>query len=170
MTAIPYFSDETGRFKGYRGVMRRPNAAEDVAHAGLDIERREQLQQLIHELRTPLNAIIGFSEIIEQQLFGPASFEYRTLSRNIMDEARRLLAGFEDLDIAAKVDSGQLDSNSGSTEPDWLLDKLSQRLQSLTQTRQSTECSLSDCGFHAGVIACSGTSFLRQADFAWCAT
>ncbi len=35
---------------------------------------------------------------------------------------------------------------------------------------QSTECSLSDCGFHAGVIACSGTSFLRQADFAWCAT
>jgi two-component system cell cycle sensor histidine kinase PleC len=23
-----------------------------------------------HELRTPLNAIIGFSEVIEQQLFG----------------------------------------------------------------------------------------------------
>ncbi len=41
---------------------------------------------------------------------------------------------------------------------------------SVAQTGQSTECSLSDCGFHAGVIACSGTSFLRQADFAWCAT
>lgn len=135
MTAIPYFSDETGRFKGYRGVMRRPNAAEDVAHAGVDVERREQLQQLIHELRTPLNAIIGFSEIIEQQLFGPASFEYRTLSRSIVDEARRLLAGFEDLDIAAKVDSGQLDSVPGATEPDWLLDRLTQRLHSLTQSK-----------------------------------
>lgn len=135
MTAIPYFSDETGRFKGYRGIMRRPNAAEDVAHAGVDTERREQLQQLIHELRTPLNAIIGFSEIIEQQLFGPASFEYRTLSRSIMDEARRLLTGFEDLDIAAKVDSGQLDSVSGSTKPSWLLDRLTQRLSSLTQSK-----------------------------------
>lgn len=135
MSAIPYFSDETGRFQGYRGIMRRPNAAEDVAHAGLDAERREQLQQLIHELRTPLNAIIGFSEIIDQQLFGPASFEYRTLSRSIMDEARRLLAGFEDLDIAAKIDSGQLDSISGTTAPDWLLERLAQRLSSLTQSK-----------------------------------
>ncbi len=135
MTAIPYFSDETGRFQGYRGVMRRPNAAEDAAHAGVDADRREQLQQLIHELRTPLNAIIGFSEIIEQQLFGPASFEYRTLSRSIMDEARRLLTGFEDLDIAAKIDSGQLDTVSGLTEPDWLLERLAQRLSSLTQSK-----------------------------------
>ncbi|GAB5489442.1 MAG: hypothetical protein Pars2KO_30120 [Parasphingorhabdus sp.] len=135
MTAIPYFSEETGRFKGYRGIMRRPNAAEDAAHAGVDTERREQLQQLIHELRTPLNAIIGFSEIIEQQLFGPASFEYRTLSRNIMDEARRLLTGFEDLDIAAKIDAGQLESIPGSTDPTWLLERLTQRLSTLTQSK-----------------------------------
>mgnify|MGYP003634336395 CR=1 FL=1 len=135
MSAIPYFGDETGRFKGYRGVMRRPNAAEDAGHNSLDIERREQLQQLIHELRTPLNAIIGFSEIIEQQLFGPASFEYRTLSRSIMDEAQRLLTGFEDLDIAAKIDAGQMESVSGLTEPDWLLERLAQRLQSLTESK-----------------------------------
>ncbi|VAW00878.1 hypothetical protein MNBD_ALPHA04-1918 [hydrothermal vent metagenome] len=135
MTAIPYFGEDTGRFMGYRGVMRRPNAAEDAGHNSIDVERREQLQQLIHELRTPLNAIIGFSEIIEQQLFGPASFEYRTLSRSIMDEARRLLAGFEDLDVAAKVDSGQMDGVPGSTDPDWLFNQLSQRLRSLTQTK-----------------------------------
>jgi len=135
MNAIPYFGEETGRFKGYRGIMRRPNAAEDARQSTVDVERREQLQQLIHELRTPLNAIIGFSEIIEQQLFGPASFEYRTLSRNIMDEAQRLLAGFEDLDVAAKIDAGQLDLAPGFTKPDWLLDKLAQRLQSLTQSK-----------------------------------
>ncbi len=135
MSAIPYFGDETGRFKGYRGVMRRPNAAEDARQNSLDVERREQLQQLIHELRTPLNAIIGFSEIIEQQLFGPASFEYRTLSRSIMDEAQRLLTGFEDLDIAAKIDAGQMESQSGLTEPDWLMERLAQRLQSLTESK-----------------------------------
>lgn len=135
MSAIPYFGEETGRFKGYRGVMKRPNAAEDAGHNDLDVERREQLQQLIHELRTPLNAIIGFSEIIEQQLFGPASFEYRTLSRSITDEAQRLLTGFEDIDIAAKIDAGQMESVSGLTEPDWLLERLSQRLQSLTDSK-----------------------------------
>ena len=135
MTAIPYFADDTGRFRGYRGIMRRPNAAEDAGHASIDTQRREQLQQLIHELRTPLNAIIGFSEIIDQQLFGPASFEYRALSRSIIDEARRLLSGFEDLDVAAKFDAGQIDEADGITDTDWLLEKLAQRLHSLTQSR-----------------------------------
>jgi len=135
MSAIPYFSDETGRFEGYRGIMRRPNVAEDAGHSGIDTERREQLQQLIHELRTPLNAVIGFSEIIEQQLFGPASYEYRSLARNIMDEARRLLAGFEDLDIAVKVDSGQLPESSGTAGAAWLFERMSQRLQGLTQSK-----------------------------------
>lgn len=135
MRAIPYFSEDSGRFKGYRGIMRRPNAAEDVGVAAIDFDRQEQLQQLIHELRTPLNAIIGFSEIIEQQLFGPASFEYRTLARSIMDEARRLLTGFEDLDIAAKIDSGQLVDEPGLTDPNWLFDRMAQRLQSLTHSR-----------------------------------
>ncbi len=142
MSAIPYFSNETGRFQGYRGIMRRPNAAEDAGHVNLDTQRREQLQQLIHELRTPLNAIIGFSEIIEQQLFGPASFEYRTLARNIMDEARRLLTGFEDLDIAAKADAGQLGETSGFTEPDWLFERMAQRLQSLSRSK-SVELNIS---------------------------
>ena len=135
MTAIPYFSDDTGRFRGYRGIMRRPNAAEDAGQTNMDVHRREQLQQLIHELRTPLNAIIGFSEIIDQQLFGPASFEYRTLSRSIIDEARRLLSGFEDLDVAAKIDAGQIEDVPGTTDANWLLERLSQRLHSLTQSR-----------------------------------
>ena len=134
MNAIPFFSEESGRFEGYRGVMRRPNMAEDAGHGGIDVQRREQLQQLIHELRTPLNAVIGFSEIIEQQLFGPASYEYRSLARNIMDEARRLLAGFEDLDIAVKVDSGQLPESNGTTKADWLFERMMQRLQGLTQS------------------------------------
>ena len=135
MSAIPYFAEATGRFKGYRGIMRRPNAAEDAGQANLDTQHREQLQQLIHELRTPLNAIIGFSEIIEQQLFGPVSFEYRTLSRSILDEATRLLSGFEDLDDAARVDAGEYQASPGTTQPTWLFERLSQRLQSLTQSK-----------------------------------
>lgn len=146
MTGIPYFDPQSGRFKGYRGMMRRPNAAEDVGEQNAhDIERREQLQQLIHELRTPLNAIIGFSEIIEQQLFGPVSFEYRALSSSIMAEARRVLTGFEDLDLAAKVDAGQMEGVPGTTEAEWLLERLVKRLKSLTQG-QSVELKVSSVG------------------------
>jgi len=140
MSAIPFFADDNGRFRGYRGAMRRPNVAEDASHDhGVekgDLVQRERLQQLIHELRTPLNAIIGFSEIIDQQLFGPVSFEYRSLSRTITDEAQRLLAGFEDLDVAAQIDAGILPNGKGETEVDWLFDKLSRRLQNLTDNKQ----------------------------------
>ncbi|MDZ7587744.1 MAG: HAMP domain-containing sensor histidine kinase [Parasphingorhabdus sp.] len=136
ITAIPFFGEKTGRFRGYRGLMRRPNIAEDVANHDVDVAQGEQLQQLVHELRTPLNAIIGFSEIIEQQLFGPVSREYRGLARNIMDEAQRLLAGFEDLDIAAQLDANRIGSGQGLTEADWLFGKLTARLQGLTDSRQ----------------------------------
>lgn len=142
MSAVPYFGEATGRFEGYRGIMRRPNVAEDAGNISINDRRREQLQQLIHELRTPLNAIIGFSEIIEQQLFGPASIEYRRLANNITDEARRLLTGFEDLEIAAKVDSGQMIDAPGIAEPAWLFERMTERLQGLTHSR-SVELRLS---------------------------
>jgi signal transduction histidine kinase len=60
------------------------------------------MRQIIHELRTPLNAILGFAEIIEQQLFGPAGVHYREMAGNILVDARRLLAAFDDIDLAAR--------------------------------------------------------------------
>jgi signal transduction histidine kinase len=74
----------------------------------MESERREaisidSMRQLIHELRTPLNAILGFAEIIEQQLFGPADVHYREMAGNILADARRLLDAFDDLDLASRV-------------------------------------------------------------------
>ena len=144
ISARPVFTPRTGRFEGYRGIMRRPHAAEDATHDGevtagdpaAETSRREQLQQVIHELRTPLNAIIGFSEIIEQQLFGPVAFEYRGLAHSIQDEAKRLLTGFEDLALAARVDAGDLDRQPGHTAPEWLLQRMADRLQGLSEAKR----------------------------------
>lgn len=110
LSATPFFDPRTGRFQGYRGQARRPHLHE-VATApdqsaifpGLS---GDSLRQLVHELRTPLNAILGFAEIIEQELFGPAGVEYREMAGNIAVDARHLLAAFDDLDLAARVARG----------------------------------------------------------------
>lgn len=132
MNASPFFNPSSGRFSGYRGIMRRPTVAESAHIAGGVVASGDQMQQLVHELRTPLGAIIGFSEIIEQQLFGPVTHNYRELARNILNDAERLLAGFDDLAMAAKIDSGHFAPLPGATDCDWLASRLAERLRGLS--------------------------------------
>jgi signal transduction histidine kinase len=138
MSAAPFFDAATGRFRGYRGIMRRPNVAESAQIPGIRAADGDQMQQLVHELRTPLGAIIGFSEIIEQQLFGPVSTEYRTLAKNILIDARRLLAGFDDLSVAARIESGQFVTAAGCTDCGWLANRLADRLRGLSDSLSVT--------------------------------
>ena len=93
INAAPFFNSINGRFQGYRGIFRRPNVAESALIAPEATANSDHIQQLVHELRTPLGAIVGFSEIIEQQLFGPVTEDYRVLARNILTDAERLLEG-----------------------------------------------------------------------------
>lgn len=135
INARPVFDPASGRFRGYRGLMRRPTAAEDVRPDDSRTEQAEYVQQIIHELRSPLNAIIGFSEIIEQQLFGPVSSSYRDLASSILHDARRLLAGFDDISLAARIERGETQQDDGTSDPDWLIDRIAERLHSLTDAR-----------------------------------
>ena len=138
INAAPFFDPASGRFNGYRGILRRPNLAE-VAHIPEgDTHDAENIQQLIHELRTPLGAIIGFSEIIEQQLFGPVTEEYRTIAGNILHDAQRLLSGFDDLSTAAKIETGTYVTQVGSTDCDWLSLRLAERLRELSDVLHVT--------------------------------
>jgi signal transduction histidine kinase len=138
INAAPFFDAFSGRFRGYRGIFRRPNLAES-AQIDRDVSKNgEQLQQLVHELRTPLGAIIGFSEIIEQQLFGPVSSDYRLLARNIMNDAERLLSGFDDLSMAARIETGRFITEEGSTDCSWLAKLLAERLHGLSESLNVT--------------------------------
>jgi His Kinase A (phospho-acceptor) domain len=138
INAAPFFDAFSGRFRGYRGIFRRPNAAESARIDPATTENGEHLQQLVHELRTPLGAILGFSEIIEQQLFGPVSSDYRVLARNIMNDAERLLAGFDDLSMAARIDTGRFSAGQGTTDCSWLATRLAERLQGLSDSLSVT--------------------------------
>lgn len=138
INAAPFFDPVSGRFNGYRGIFRRPTIAESALIQPNPPANADHVQQLVHELRTPLGAIIGFSEIIEQQLFGPVTEDYRLLARNILNDAERLLAGFDDLSMAAKIESGQLEFTAGITECDWLASRLAERLHGLSELLEVT--------------------------------
>ena len=134
LSGIPAFSPVDGRFLGYRGIARRDvDEADDellpAAKPALASDA-ETLRETIHEIKTPLNAIIGFAEIIDGQYLGPAHRSYRHRAAEIVSQARILLAAIEDLDFAARVQTGsagpQVSTDLGEILPP-LIEELAER-------------------------------------------
>lgn len=118
VSADPLFNPGDGRFLGYRGVARRPGPHVDtpspVLGGGLS---PDSMRQLVHELRTPLNAIRGFGEMIEARLLGPVAHVYRERAGRIVGDTARLLSVIDDLDSAARLQSGSWpDTRGGHTD------------------------------------------------------
>ncbi|MVW55583.1 histidine kinase dimerization/phospho-acceptor domain-containing protein [Sphingomonas chungangi] len=113
IAGVPVFAPDTGRFQGYRGTARRPRTEERAESASLGLYgvglEPDSLRQLVHELRTPLNAIGGFAEMIRRQMRGPVSTAYRERAQEIAEQAGRLLAAVDDLDVAARLETQRLD-------------------------------------------------------------
>ena len=113
IAGVPVFAPDTGRFQGYRGTARRPRAEEQAEAGSLGLYgvglEPDSLRQLVHELRTPLNAIGGFAEMIRRQMRGPVSTAYRDRAQSIAEQAGRLLAAVDDLDVAARLETHRLD-------------------------------------------------------------
>lgn len=114
--ATPRFTRPGGRFYGYAGKFRRPPAAPEAAEDSSATRESDSMRQLLHELRTPVNAIQGFAEVIQQQLFGPAPHEYRALAATIAGDAARMLAGFDELDRLARLETGALELDGGRSD------------------------------------------------------
>lgn len=110
--AAPRFTRSEGRFYGYVGRFRRAvSGIEDRREAEAD-----RLRQLLHELRTPVNAMQGYAEIIQQQMIGPVPHEYRSIAATIAGDAAHILAGFDELDRLARLETGALDLEPGDAD------------------------------------------------------
>ena len=71
--------------------------------------KSEFLANMSHELRTPLNAIIGFSQMIETEVFGPGLPRYREYATDIHGAGRHLLSLINDILDISKAEAGKLD-------------------------------------------------------------
>jgi two-component system, cell cycle sensor histidine kinase DivJ len=67
--------------------------------------RARFLANMSHELRTPLNAIMGFSDIIQQRLFGPISDRYGEYATLIHESGGHLLDLINDLLDMSKIEA-----------------------------------------------------------------
>ncbi|MGB3500352.1 MAG: ATP-binding protein [Mesorhizobium sp.] len=86
-----------------RKYMRETERAEAANRA-----KSEFLANMSHELRTPLNAIIGFSELMQSQLFGPlGSDRYEEYSRDINSSGNYLLGVINDILDMSKIEAGR---------------------------------------------------------------
>jgi len=86
-----------------RKYMRETERAEAANRA-----KSEFLANMSHELRTPLNATIGFSELMQQGLFGPlGSDKYGEYVGDIHASGTYLLGVINDILDMSKIEAGQ---------------------------------------------------------------
>jgi PAS domain S-box-containing protein len=144
LSAIPQFDEESGDFTGFRGsardvtaevaadrrardyrdelertlaALRHKNAELDAAlerATAADRAKNEFLAMVGHELRTPLNAVIGFSEMIDGEVFGPLGNDrYDAYVDDILSSSRHLLGVINDIIDVVKLELREL-----SLQPD----------------------------------------------------
>ena len=79
--------------------------------------KSEFLANISHELRTPLNAVIGFSEVMQQSLFGPLGHpKYQEYARDILASGNYLLEVINDILDMSKIEAGRMSLDVGRVD------------------------------------------------------
>ena len=137
--------DEFGRLAGRITLMSRELARldreqKDAANAlrGLNTRleqasraKSEFLANMSHELRTPLNAILGFTELIQDGLYGDLPAELREPLTDIDTNGRHLLRLINDVLDLSKIEAGRMELTVGEYSPSEVIDIVRVSLRSL---------------------------------------
>jgi PAS domain S-box-containing protein len=111
-------SDDSGKVSALFGIcqdvteQRRMQATlRDACDAAQAADRAKStfLACMSHELRTPLNAIIGFSDLLQSEMFGPlGSDQYLEYAADISRSGHHLLELVNDVLDMAQIEAGKI--------------------------------------------------------------
>jgi signal transduction histidine kinase len=91
-------------------ALRRHEAEDAKFHAEAATRAKSDfLANMSHELRTPLNSILGFSEVLQDKLYGPLNGRQSEYMEMITSSGRHLLSLINDILDLSKVESGKLE-------------------------------------------------------------
>jgi two-component system, NtrC family, sensor kinase len=76
--------------------------------------KSEFLANMSHELRTPLNAIIGFSEVLQEQMFGELNEAQMEYVGDVLEAGQHLLSLINDILDLSKIEAGRMELDLGN--------------------------------------------------------
>ncbi|MBU4478962.1 MAG: PAS domain S-box protein, partial [Candidatus Omnitrophica bacterium] len=101
---IESFDDITEHKKAEEELKSAKDAADAASRAKSDF-----LANMSHELRTPLNAVIGFSEVLNDEYFGPLNDKQKEYIRDIRESGNHLLSLINNILDLSKVEAGKME-------------------------------------------------------------
>jgi PAS domain S-box-containing protein len=111
--------DAGGRLIHFVGILQdatnRIRTEENLREAKEQAEvanrtKSEFLANVSHELRTPLNAILGFTEIMQLEMFGPLGApQYHAYAKDVHDSGQLLLDLINDILDLSKIEAGRME-------------------------------------------------------------
>ncbi len=125
--------DITPQKKSEAALGQAKAAAEMASQA-----KSQFLANMSHELRTPLNAIIGFSEIMEDQTFGPLNSRQAHYVANVLSSGRHLLQLINDILDLAKIEAGRLELHRETFAPGRAVEGVLAVVKALAQRKNIT--------------------------------
>ncbi|HEY0281373.1 MAG TPA: PAS domain-containing sensor histidine kinase [Rhizomicrobium sp.] len=111
----PIYSEEKNLLIGFAKITRDLTARKQqqealksamIAAEAADRAKSAFLANISHELRTPLNAIIGFSDMMQSEMFGPIGAQYRGFANHILVSGKRLLELINDVIDLSNLEAG----------------------------------------------------------------